>query len=97
MSILIKGINLPKDGMYLDLVITEDGLVRCYDAEDEIAAVAVELPTADELAEDMRTAAKIADEEASHSMMDGIMCRLLCEMGYEEAVAIFDDAPKWYA
>jgi hypothetical protein len=26
-----------------------------------------------------------------------IMCRLLCEMGYEEAVAIFDDTPKWYA
>jgi len=44
MSILIKGLNLPKDGMYLDLVITEDGLVRCYDAEDEIVAEAVEVP-----------------------------------------------------
>ena len=44
MSILIKGLNLPKDGMYLDLVITEDGAVRCYDAEDEIAAEAVEVP-----------------------------------------------------
>ena len=97
MSILIKGINLPKDGMYLDLVITEDGLVRCYDAEDEIAAVAVELPGADEIAEDMRWAAKDKDKEISHRAMDDIMCRLLCEMGYEEAVAIFDDKPKWYA
>lgn len=44
MSILIKGLSLPKDGTYLDLVITEDGVVRCYGAEDEIAAEAVEFP-----------------------------------------------------
>lgn len=44
MSVLIKGLNLPKDGTYLDLVITEDGVVRCYGAEDEIAAEAIELP-----------------------------------------------------
>lgn len=79
------------------MVITSDGVVRAYDQEDEKIAEAVELPTADELAEDMRTEAKITDEEISHGMMDDVMCRLLCEMGYEEAVAIFDDAPKWYA
>lgn len=44
MSILIKGIDLPKDFWYLDLVITADGVVRCYGDEDEQIAEAVELP-----------------------------------------------------
>lgn len=44
MSILIKGIDLPKDFWHLDLVITADGVVRCYGDEDEQIAEAVELP-----------------------------------------------------
>lgn len=44
MSILIKGIDLPKDYWYLDLVITADGVVRCYGDEDEQIAEAIELP-----------------------------------------------------
>lgn len=44
MSILIKGIDLPKDYWYLDLVITADGVVRYYGDEDVQIAKAVELP-----------------------------------------------------
>lgn len=43
--ILIKGIDLPKNGCYLDLVITDDGVVRYYgDKEEMQIAKAVELP-----------------------------------------------------
>ena len=44
MSILIKGLKMPEDGEFLDLVITADGVVRAYDKEDEKIAEAVELP-----------------------------------------------------
>lgn len=44
MSVLIKGIDLPKCGWYLDLVITADGVVRDYGIEDEQIAEAIELP-----------------------------------------------------
>lgn len=44
MSILIKGISMPKDGEFIDLVITAEGKVACYDAEDRKIAEAVELP-----------------------------------------------------
>ena len=44
MSILIKGISMPKDGEFLDLVINADGKVACYDAEDRKIADAVEVP-----------------------------------------------------
>ena len=44
MSILIKGIDLPKDFWYLDLVITADGVVRYYGDEDYKIAEAIELP-----------------------------------------------------
>lgn len=44
MSILIKGLKMPNDGEFLDLVITADGIVRAYDQENEKIAEAVELP-----------------------------------------------------
>ena len=37
------------------------------------------------------------DEEVEHISMDNIMLELLEELGYSEAVAIFNDTPKWYA
>lgn len=51
MSILIKGIDLPKGGWYLDLVITADGVVRDYGDEDEQIAEAIELPDHGDLIE----------------------------------------------
>ena len=44
MSILIKDIHLPQNDTYLDLVITADGKVCCYDHEGVCVAKAVELP-----------------------------------------------------
>ena len=44
MSILIKGVSLPRENEYLDLVITRDGKVYCYDAEWVSVAEAVEVP-----------------------------------------------------
>lgn len=44
MSILIKGLKMPENGTYLDLVITADGKVCCYDHEGVSVAEAVELP-----------------------------------------------------
>ena len=44
MSVLIKGIYLPQNETYLDLVITADGNVCCYDHEGVSVAKAVELP-----------------------------------------------------
>ena len=51
MSILIKGLKMPEDGEFLDLVITADGVVRAYDQEDEKIAEAVELPAHGDLME----------------------------------------------
>lgn len=51
MSILIKGLKMPEDGEFLDLVITADGVVRAYDKEDEKIAEAVELPDHGDLIE----------------------------------------------
>lgn len=44
MSLLIKDIYLPQNETYLDLVITADGNVCCYDHEGVSVAKAVELP-----------------------------------------------------
>lgn len=44
MGILIKGVSLPRENEYLDLVITRDGKVCCYDAEGVSVAEAVEVP-----------------------------------------------------
>ena len=37
------------------------------------------------------------DEEMAHIQMDGVLCRVLAELGYSEGVAIFDEQGKWYA
>jgi hypothetical protein len=37
------------------------------------------------------------DVEANHSNADDLMCSLLEELGYTEAVQIFKNGYKWYA
>ena len=37
------------------------------------------------------------NEEILHSAADDELCDLLRELGYEEAVDIFDEMPKWYS
>lgn len=37
------------------------------------------------------------DTETSHRRMDGLMCELLEELGYEDGIQIFYDTYKWYS
>ena len=37
------------------------------------------------------------DPEEAHYLADEILCELLCELGYDEIVDIFDNINKWYA
>ena len=37
------------------------------------------------------------DEYIAHIEMDGVMCDLLCQLGYGDGIKVFDDQPKWYA
>ena len=46
---------------------------------------------------EMEEIAKETDEEVRHFMADGALCHALEDLGYGEAVAIFDDMNKWYA
>lgn len=43
MSILIKGLNMPEEGTYIDVIILDDGTVVSYDDQDSEIAEAVEL------------------------------------------------------
>lgn len=51
MSILIKGLEMPKKGMCIDIVIFDDGTVVCYDDDDKKIGEAVELPDHGDLIE----------------------------------------------
>lgn len=44
-GLFISGIELPKECEYLDLVITQDGEVYCYDHEDVSVAKAFNVRT----------------------------------------------------
>lgn len=60
----------------------------------------LDLPDEKDFAEKMRAAEAIAeteDAELSHMEMDRLMCDLIKEIGYGEAVEVFDGAQKWYA
>lgn len=37
------------------------------------------------------------DKEDLHKSMDRLMCMLLRELGYENGVEFFENAPKWYS
>ena len=37
------------------------------------------------------------DVEANHSQGDKLLCELLCELGYSDVVAEFQQMTKWYA
>ena len=54
-GVFISGIELPKECEYLDLVITQDGEVYCYDHEGVSVAKAVNVRTRED-------ALKILDE-----------------------------------
>lgn len=56
-----------------------------------------DIPTPEELAEDMRRIAEFDDQEMRHILMDGALTDVLEKLGYAEAVEIFINTPKWYA
>ena len=51
----------------------------------------------DDFAREMRYKSRKTDTEAAHGDMDDLMCNLLRELGYGEAVDVFENAVKWYA
>ena len=53
--------------------------------------------TPEELKKEMEEIAKETDEEKRHVMADSALCHALEELGYSEAVAIFNDMDKWWA
>lgn len=56
-----------------------------------------DIPTPEELAEDMRRIAEYGDQELRHIVMDGALTGVLEKLGYTEAVEIFENTSKWYA
>lgn len=55
------------------------------------------IPTPDEFLKDMQTVASSNDPEWSHGYMDDMMCNLLKQLGYGEAIEVFRHTEKWYA
>lgn len=104
MSVLIKGVKPPSGCRWC--YFNEDCkcalIVRC-DFDDTNGThrrkdcPLIELPDAEEVKRDMEEASALDDEEIAHVHMDGVMCDLLTNLGYEDAVKVFDEAHKWYA
>lgn len=80
MSILIKGVDLPKGGWYLDLVITADGVVRDYGDEDEQIAEAVELPDHGDLIDKDKFYIDLMDRGVDYVQTDDYteICQAVC-------------------
>ncbi len=53
--------------------------------------------TREEALDAMRAAAEPGDPEASHYAADGILCKLLISLGYQDVVDLWKDVDKWYA
>ncbi len=54
--------------------------------------------TREEALEAMRIAIESGgDPEASHYAADGILCKLLISLGYQDVVDLWKDVDKWYA
>lgn len=37
------------------------------------------------------------DTEGNHIYADGILCDILCLLGYDDIVSAYNKIPKWYA
>lgn len=51
----------------------------------------------DEYKEKMTQAIDNCDEEGGHVACDEILCELLCELGFDEIVEIYETQDKWYS
>ena len=55
------------------------------------------IPTPDEFLKDMQRVADSNDTEWKHGCMDDMMCDLLEQLGYGEAIEVFRHTDKWYS
>ena len=53
--------------------------------------------TPEEMKKEMEIIAEENDQEVRHIMADSALCHALEDLGYSEAIKIFDDMDKWYA
>jgi len=53
--------------------------------------------TPEEAAQRMREINKNGDTEGAHCEADDLLCEILKELGFGEAVEIFENMDKWYA
>lgn len=53
--------------------------------------------TPEEFAARMREIMQGGDKEIEHEVADSLMCDVLRNLGYEDGVAIFESADRWYA
>jgi hypothetical protein len=53
--------------------------------------------TPDEFKEAMAKIAASDDAQLAHVEADGLMCKLLTELGFGAGVDVFEEMPKWYA
>ena len=60
-GVYIEGIDMPRDCEYLDLVITRDGNVCCYDAEGVSVAKAIPVPDHGDLIDRDVVVARLAE------------------------------------
>lgn len=107
MNLLIKGMEMPKGcreceieqhGHWCGLQDNYSDTIL-YDSERREDCPLVEIPDPKIIAAKMQLIkeTKGYDEEIGHIKADYLMCELLTELGYEEAVKIFEEMEKWYA
>ena len=53
--------------------------------------------TPEEFAKEMKNIQEKCDTEDGHIAMDDLMCKVLCQLGYEEGIKIFVNTGKWYS
>ena len=53
--------------------------------------------TKDEAIQKLKEAQKNDDTESAHGIADGVLCSLLCELGYGDVVTEYRSVDKWYA
>ena len=111
MSIIIKGMKMPKsceecqvcDYEEGDCLLTGTYLIQGentlpHNGERRDWCPLVEITDPKIMSAKMQLIKETThDAEIAHVKADGLMCELLTELGYGEAVKIFDEMEKWYS
>ena len=54
-------------------------------------------PNITQIIDELKMLQKSSDTEMAHSDADGLLCDLLCDLGYEKVVKEYIKIDKWYA